>query len=277
MLLSLDRVRIDGGTQPREAINESVVDDYAEDFIRAVKFPPLVVFFDGVVHWLADGFHRYHGARKAAMTEIECDVRQGTRRDAIKFSLSANSLHGLRRTNGDKHRAVSIALGDTEWRQLSDREVADLCGVSHPFVGRIRAEVAPRPSTKKAPPPPWRAPEASDSPPPERIIDGRERVVEDDKAREAFERLPAFSDLVNRVHSLKREILDFAESDVGRHIPAQQLAADMQNVAVAIRFGEPYTTCPHMPNCKTGGCRTCDGKRWVTKRQWDTVPEELKS
>jgi hypothetical protein len=70
---------------------------------------------------------------------LSCEVRQGTLRDAIKYSLSANVEHGLRRTNADKRRAVEIAIADEEWRQLSDRAIADMCGVSNNFVGTIRA------------------------------------------------------------------------------------------------------------------------------------------
>ncbi len=40
------------------------------------KFPaPVVMFHDGKENWLADGFHRYHGARKADLAELMCDVQ----------------------------------------------------------------------------------------------------------------------------------------------------------------------------------------------------------
>jgi hypothetical protein len=67
-----------------------------------------------------------------------CEVRQGTRREAVLFSVGANASHGLRRTNADKERAVKVLLSDDEWKEWGDREIASRCGVTHPFVGQIR-------------------------------------------------------------------------------------------------------------------------------------------
>ena len=138
MHLSLDEIRIDGGTQPRESNNEAVIASYAEDMRAGAQFPPLVVFFDGIEYWLADGFHRYWAAKSCEYEGFECDVREGTRRDAILFSVGANASHGLRRSNADKRKAVLTLLNDEEWGKWSDREIARRCGVSQPFVGQLR-------------------------------------------------------------------------------------------------------------------------------------------
>ncbi|CAH1672360.1 hypothetical protein CHELA20_50910 [Hyphomicrobiales bacterium] len=50
----------------------------------------------------------------------------------------ANSLHGLRRSNEDKRRAVMRLLEDSVWSGWSDGEVARRCGVSQPFVSSLR-------------------------------------------------------------------------------------------------------------------------------------------
>lgn len=78
----------------------------------------------------------------AGRKQIPVEIRDGELRDAIRYALSANSSHGLRRSNADKRNAVLVALADPEWAQLSDRQIADLCGVSQPFVGRIRKELS---------------------------------------------------------------------------------------------------------------------------------------
>jgi hypothetical protein len=54
------------------------------------------------------------------------------------FSVGANASHGLRRTNGDKRRAVLVLLKDSEWAQRSDRWIAEKCGVSNTFVAGLR-------------------------------------------------------------------------------------------------------------------------------------------
>ena len=105
-----------------------------------VKFPPLVVFFDGEFYWLADGFHRHAAHVKNGDVEIDADVREGSKLDAIKFSLSANETHGLRRTQADKRNAVLTALASPEWKELSGREIAKLCNVSHDLVARVKRE-----------------------------------------------------------------------------------------------------------------------------------------
>jgi len=136
--LRLDQIRIDGGTQPRVAIDEDVVADYADLYRSGMDLPPVTVFHDGATHWLADGFHRYWANKRINCKHIFADVRQGTQRDAVLYSVGANASHGLRRTNADKRKAVLTMLEDKEWSQWSDREIAKRCGVSDKTVGAAR-------------------------------------------------------------------------------------------------------------------------------------------
>ncbi|RCJ20104.1 hypothetical protein A6S26_05130 [Nostoc sp. ATCC 43529] len=140
--IQLANIKLDGGTQSRAGINQQVVGEYAVAWRDGAKFPAIIVFYDGENYWLADGFHRCISAKQANLAEIEADIRQGTRRDAVLYSVGANSSHGLRRTNEDKRRAIQTLLGDDEWKQWSDREIARRCGVHHDTVGRIRGELA---------------------------------------------------------------------------------------------------------------------------------------
>jgi hypothetical protein len=133
--LRLDQIRIDGGTQPRSEIQRDVVDDYV---VVIDVLPPVVVFYDGTTYWLADGFHRWHAHRRAGRDVIKVELLQGTRRDAILFSVGANVEHGLRRTNSDKRRAVETLLADAEWVRWSDNELARRCVVSPHLVADAR-------------------------------------------------------------------------------------------------------------------------------------------
>ena len=117
MNLSLDRIRIDGGTQSRAKIDQDVVVEYATAMQEGAKFPPVTVFHDGAEYFLADGFHRYFAAKKAGSPGIKCDVKEGTLRDAILYSFGANHDHGLRRTTADKRKAVIAMLSDIEWQE----------------------------------------------------------------------------------------------------------------------------------------------------------------
>lgn len=141
--IAIAKIRRDGGTQSRAEIHADVVDEYAALYADRgrLALPPAIVFFDGNEHWLGDGFHRVAAAECAGLPRVAVDIRQGTQRDAILFSVGANAGHGLRRTNADKRRAVSLLLHDDEWSQRSDRWIAEKCGVGHPLVAEMRHQL----------------------------------------------------------------------------------------------------------------------------------------
>ena len=140
--LRIADIRRDGGTQFRAGAVEDAVLAYAEAIAAGAVLPPVDVFQDEAsVYWLADGFQRVDAHLRADKTTIKAIIRPGTRRDAVLHACGANTSHGLRRTNEDKRRAVAALLGDPEWSTWSDRKVADVCRVSHPFVGGIRNEL----------------------------------------------------------------------------------------------------------------------------------------
>lgn len=141
-LREIGNIRNDGGTQMRADLNPETVQEYAYSMREGNLFPPIIVFYDGETHWLGDGFHRL-AAHKLAKPDqpIPCDVRPGTRRDAVLCAAGANAVHGLRRTNADKRRAVETLLRDEEWGVWSDREIARRCHVSGMFVGNVRGDI----------------------------------------------------------------------------------------------------------------------------------------
>jgi hypothetical protein len=141
-LLPLGAIRTDGGTQIREYIDEEVASDYADAMRSGAMFPPIAVFHDGVEYWLADGFHRVTAAHQAGHDSILAVVHLGGQREARFYACGANAMHGLRRTNADKWRAVKALLCDGEWRQRSDNWIARYCMVSQPFVSSVRAEIS---------------------------------------------------------------------------------------------------------------------------------------
>jgi site-specific DNA-methyltransferase (adenine-specific) len=141
-IIPIAKINLSGGTQSRTTLDQDTINDYRDAMQTGAQFPPVTVFYDGEHYWLADGFHRVHAHIMRRRENIEADVRQGTYRDAVLFSVGANSSHGLRRTNADKRRAVQRLLDDEEWSRWSDREIARRCGVDNSFVSRLRKEVA---------------------------------------------------------------------------------------------------------------------------------------
>jgi len=148
--INLKSIRIDGGTQSRVSINEDAVASYAEAMTEGATLPPVVVFRDGADDWLADGFHRYHAHNRIGAVSIEADIRAGTLRDAVLYSVGANGKHGMPPSNADKRKAVLVLLNDAEWSAWSDREIAKLCHVSHQMVCNHRPSLSTVDSEKPA-------------------------------------------------------------------------------------------------------------------------------
>ena len=140
--IQLSAIRIDGGTQSREALNQATVAEYAEAMTEGVTFPPITLFFDGSNHWLVDGFHRYFAAKQVGFTDMPAEVRDGTQLDAQWASYTVNKDHGLRRSNADKRKAVMGALAHPYGKAKSDNQIAKELGVHHSTVGDIRRSLA---------------------------------------------------------------------------------------------------------------------------------------
>ena len=137
--VKLQKIRLDGGTQPRKEIDEPLVQHYTEVLLEGKdKFPPIDLWFDGKSYWPSDGFHRFHAHKRAGFLEIEATVNQGTKRDAFLACLKANGKHGKPRTPDERRHVVQMALEDIELGEKTDVEIALICDVSSMTVGRVR-------------------------------------------------------------------------------------------------------------------------------------------
>jgi ParB-like chromosome segregation protein Spo0J len=107
---------------------------------QLVQFPALIVYHDGSHTWLADGVHRYHAALKAEFQAVDVDWRVGTVETAKLFAASANVAHGLRRTAGDKRRAIEMVLSTAAGRRWSQERIAKHCKVAQSWVSDVVAK-----------------------------------------------------------------------------------------------------------------------------------------
>lgn len=138
--LVLDEIRRDGGTQPRAAIDLKHVLLLEEQIEDGKELEPVIVFHDGSAYWIADGFHRWHAHRNQEKEAIACVIYQGSRRDAVLYSVGANADHkpALPRSKEDKRRAVMTLLCDQEWQEWSNTQIAKACRVDEKTVRNIR-------------------------------------------------------------------------------------------------------------------------------------------
>lgn len=146
-------IRVDGGTQIRTSTYFDKIDEYAQAMLNGIAFPPLTVFSDGENYWLADGFHRLGAYETVCETlernsiDVDCDVIEGSQREAILYACGANDAHGIQRKPDDKRNAVDTVLKNPlvsinleTGEPWGDREIARICNVDHRFVGGRRAK-----------------------------------------------------------------------------------------------------------------------------------------
>ena len=139
--IALDEIKNDPKIQPRIKLVESVIFEYAQKLADGEKFPPVDVFYDGQVYWLADGFHRCEAHLIEMRETIEARIYQGGKREALIHAAGSNATHGIPRNNADKNRVVELILTDSDLGKNSDRQIAEWCRVSQPFVGKVRKKL----------------------------------------------------------------------------------------------------------------------------------------
>lgn len=137
-LLSIVGLRIDVSLQNRAKMDADTIGEYAEAITAGAEFPPITVFTDGKLQWVVDGFHRVAAYQTLGLDTIAADIRKGSHRDALKFSLGVNDKHGLKRSTADKRYSVMKALADPEWKTWNNVAIADLCAVSDMMVHNYR-------------------------------------------------------------------------------------------------------------------------------------------
>lgn len=126
------------GTQYRESPDEDAISDYYNAMMEGATFPPIKAVFDGGKYIVVDGFHRLQAMYRTGRQTCLVEYIDGDLADAQFLALSANSRHGLRRSNADKENAVKAALAHPLTQDLPDIRIAEICGVSRPFVGSVR-------------------------------------------------------------------------------------------------------------------------------------------
>jgi hypothetical protein len=279
--------------QARAATNDECVADYAEKMQAGIKFPPVVVFNDGKQIWMADGVHRYLAATSICAKTINCDLRKGTKDDALWFASGSNQTHGLRRTNKDKQSAVTIALKLKPG--LSDRAIADHCGVDHVFVGKMRSKVVtvttcPRTGQdgKKYPPPPpplQNVPEKEEPEEPPRVHAGPPKHLDKvgrELPKHLVERwddgmkLQEYLTTISRLRCVVKESQE-TENICFAEVNHTAVLAALDTAYGGLKVALPFAICPTCQGHGGKECRLCRGRGLISEFRWNrVVPKETK-
>ena len=132
-------ILIDPAMQHRE-VDDDVVRRYASLIKDGVKFPTVYVVTDGTNNYLWDGAHRIAAHLKLGKKYISANVENGSRRDAIYFSFSANKTNAFPRQPGTVKGIIETMLKDEEWAEIPQTGIADWVGCTQGFVSKIQAE-----------------------------------------------------------------------------------------------------------------------------------------
>lgn len=148
--LPLSEIKIEAGTQIRLDMDDTTIQKYHHALVKLkAKFPPVIVFESRGLYYLADGFHRFKAYKMARRKSIHCEIRKGTKREAILYAVGCNAEHGLPRTNEDKKNAVMTLLSDKTWSEWSSNQIAKACKVSHTYVNKLRKNVTSNVSSQR--------------------------------------------------------------------------------------------------------------------------------
>jgi len=137
--LPLDQLIADPAVHPRTRIRQGTIRQYAASYKNGDTLPPVDVFKspDGR-HFLADGFHRYYGARAAGHADIAVELFEGDVREATRYACGANARHAVPRTREDKWFEVAAFLCESELAGATDAEIAKTCRVSRQMIAKVR-------------------------------------------------------------------------------------------------------------------------------------------
>lgn len=114
--MNIDTLTIDSEIQlSARGIDVATVQGYVEALGSGAVFPPVVAFAEDNDLWLADGFHRVQASRSCGVAEIDVDVREGTKRDAMIHAAMANIEHGKPMTRAQRKEAGLRLLELTDW------------------------------------------------------------------------------------------------------------------------------------------------------------------
>jgi hypothetical protein len=123
-ILEIRKIHMDGGTQGRVSVDNTVIREYAELMKSGVEFPPVRAWFDGAHYWLVDGFQRVAAMKQIGRQRAAAEVLEGTLEEAKWDSYGANWSHGVRRTAADIQSIIRKALEHPKAMQLSNNEIA---------------------------------------------------------------------------------------------------------------------------------------------------------
>ncbi len=290
-LIFIQDIDLKASPMVRSHIREDVVEEYADIYKKEkVKLPPIELFTeDNKVYLLGDGAHRTYALIANKSKTVEANIHKGTREDALRYALTANERHGIRRSAADKRNSIREAV--KQWPKCSDTQVAAMCAVDKHTVTSVRAEMEKNGAVKPEPMRVGKDGKERPSAKVEKKQPGKSPVEPVDDVGTA---IPSFAltywNRSDEVHELldtlklvskflvatqKKEDLMFGEVNFSAAI------GDLDKVITNCSCAIPYAVCSQcqgQPKTQPKGeCRMCKGRGLVSKFRWNSLtPSEVK-
>ena len=291
---------LDGGTQQR-AVDDDVMKRYSvlikeiERTKNKNKFPPVEIITDGRNNFMWDGFHRYFAHLRLGKKYIEAYVVNGTRREAIFLSFSANKKNAFPRQPGTVKGIVEKILKDEEWAKMPQSEIALYVGCTQQFVSKVQAELEKlshnqlldrtaktgqktglsRSKSVKV----KRGKSEYEMKVPERkVLDATGKEVPKHLVK-YFERANEYRQLNRQVHAVYKICKDGKESGdlFYKYIKLSSLTAAFNTAKHNLKFAMPYAVCRYCGGDENNAeCRACGGAGFVNEGMYKCTPRELK-
>lgn len=88
----ISKIAVDLDVLKNFQLNHELLERYTHQVLQGVS-PVLSIIFDGHQYWLADNLYWLKAAIKANMSQILCDIKSGTRQQAIQSLMQANAAY----------------------------------------------------------------------------------------------------------------------------------------------------------------------------------------
>lgn len=281
-LILLSDITLSNSLRVRSVIDQNVVEEYYEAMVNKDVFPAIELFqTNKTTLLLVDGWHRFYAARKANIKKILANIHDGDESEALRFALHCNARHGLRRSNADKRRCVTLAM--EKWPDISNRALADLCGVTHTFINKLKAVLDALPEKKDEPPeepekPTNHEPTVKKPDEPVILLDKTGcRIPE--KAVAIWNRKPEAEHVLSFIDAVKDEMEAVKDSKdpLWSEVAFNSVMADLDRLRTALSCAVPYAVCTTCQGQLPESCTFCTGRGMISKWRWDyAVPEDVK-
>lgn len=287
----LEDVDLDHSPMVRADLRPEAIEEYAAIYKKdKKKLPPIDLFLNAgsQKYLIGDGMHRYQAMRTLSFKGCSANVRPGNYEDALKFALTANERHGIRRSQADKRRAVEEAI--KQWPKVSNVQIANLSSVDDHTVKAVRDWLEEQ--GKVAPEPIRESKDGSKRPASLSTSESRGPRKLEDKCKTGavltvqglkfWNRAQEVKDMLDELTEFERKLkrAQSAEDLMFFEVNISAAIADLDKIYTNLRTAIPHavcTQCQGQPKSQPKGeCRLCGGRGVISKFRYDKVPADIR-